>query len=46
MIPKIYTRINECVFFLLPSAAVGVDTDGRYFFELAWMFFAIGFGDE
>ena len=40
----IYTRTNSRVCFLLPSAAVGVDIDGRYFFEVAWLFFVIGLG--
>lgn len=40
----IYTRQNQNVFFLLPSAAVGVDVDGTYFVEIAWFNFAIGFG--
>lgn len=39
----IYTRVNDRVFFLLPCAAVGTD-NGRYFFEVAWFQFAIGFG--
>lgn len=40
----IYSRINERVFFLLPSMAVGVDEDGTYFVEIAMFNFAIGFG--
>lgn len=40
----IYTRVNSNVFFLLPAFAVGIDLDGRYFFEIAWLVFAIGLG--
>jgi len=38
----IYTRQNTNVMFLIPTAAVGVDTDGKYFFELAWLCWAVG----
>jgi hypothetical protein len=30
--------------FLLPTAAIGIDTDGLYFFELAWLCWAVGIG--
>jgi hypothetical protein len=39
-----YARVNERVFFLLPTVAVGVDIDGRLFVELAWFNFAVGLG--
>lgn len=39
-----YTRCNQNVCFLLPTAAVGTDVDGRYFFEVAWLFFVVGLG--
>jgi len=39
-----YSRINNNVFFLLPAIAVGVDTDGQYFVEVAFFNIAIGFG--
>ncbi len=39
-----YTRTNPNVFFLFPAAAVGVDRDGRFFFEVAWACWAIGVG--
>lgn len=37
-----YVRHNPNVMFLLPTAAVGVDTDGRYFLEVAWLCWAVG----
>lgn len=40
-----YTRTNARVFFLLPAVAVGVDVDGRYFAEIAWGCWSLGFGD-
>lgn len=39
-----YLRVSGTVFFLLPTMAVGVDLDGRYFAELAWLNLAVGFG--
>lgn len=39
-----YVRENQKVVFLLPTLAIGVDTDGRYFFEAAWLHWAIGVG--
>lgn len=39
-----YLRQNKRVFFLLPSAAVGVDEHGYYFIEFAWLCFAVGLG--
>lgn len=41
----LYTRRSENVFFLLPALAVGVDMDGRYFLEVAWLCWAVGIGD-
>lgn len=41
----IYTRSNNNVCFLLPTAAVGVDLDGRYFMEFGFLFWVIGIGD-
>jgi hypothetical protein len=38
----VYGRYNPNVMFLLPTAAIGVDTDGRYFFEVAWLCWAVG----
>lgn len=37
-----YIRINYNVIFIWPSAAYGVDLDGRYFFEVAFLYFAVG----
>jgi len=42
----IYTRTNNNVFFLIPTAATGIDTDGRFFFEIAFLCFAVGIGGE
>jgi len=39
-----YIRTGENVLFLLPTAAVGVDVDGLFFFEIAWLCWAIGVG--
>lgn len=39
-----YVRTNNLVFFLLPALAVDIDTDDRYFIEIAWFNIAIGFG--
>ena len=39
-----YFRQNSRVCFLLPTAACGIDLDGRYFFEVAFLFFVIGVG--
>lgn len=39
-----YSRLNRNVFFLLPAIAVGVDTDGLYFVEVAFLNVAVGFG--
>lgn len=41
-----YYRVNERVFFLLPTIAVGLDLDGAYFVEVAWLNLSIGFGAE
>lgn len=40
-----YTRRNWRVCFLTPTIAVGIDEDDRPFFEVAWFWFVIGFGD-
>ena len=40
----LYHRINDRVFFLLPTMAVGLDVDNKYFVEVAWFNIAIGFG--
>lgn len=42
----IYGRNNQNVCFLLPTFATGIDVDGRYFFEAAWLFYVIGIGDK
>lgn len=39
-----YHRISSNVFFILPTVAAGIDTDGMFFFELAWFNIAIGLG--
>lgn len=39
-----YLRTNTRVFFLLPACAVGIDLDGRVFFEVAWLCWAAGVG--
>lgn len=41
----IYTRTSERVCFIAPSIAIGVDVDGRWFLEAAWLWFAVGIGD-
>lgn len=42
---KIYTRVNEHVCFMLPTCAFGRDVDGRMFFEVGFLIFALGIGD-
>ena len=39
-----YSRISNNVFFLLPTIAVGLHTDAKYFIEFGWFCFAIGVG--
>lgn len=39
-----YSRYNPSVVFLLPTLAVGLDTDGRPFIEVAWLCWAVGLG--
>ena len=39
-----YGRTNYNVCFIFPAIATGVDIDGRVFFEIAWLFYAVGFG--
>ncbi len=41
-----YGRTNPNVCFIWPTIGIGIDKDGRYFFEVAWLFFAIGIGGE
>lgn len=41
-----YSRINSSVFFIIPALAIGIDVDGRYFIEAAWLCFAVGLGDK
>lgn len=41
-----YYRTSQSVFFLFPAVAVGVDVDGRYFIEFAWLCWAIGLGSK
>lgn len=41
-----YGRHNPNVCFLLPTMAIGIDTDGRYFMEVAFLFFVLGIGDK
>jgi hypothetical protein len=41
----IYFRRSEYVVFLLPAIAVGLQVDGRPFFEVAWFNWAVGIGD-
>lgn len=40
----IYIRKSESTLFLWPALAVGMD-GGMPFFELAWLFWAVGVGD-
>jgi hypothetical protein len=40
-----YTRLKSRVCFLLPTLAIGVDADGRYFIEAGWLWFAVRLGD-
>ena len=42
----IYFRLSERTVFLLPAIAVGLDVDGRPFFEVAWLNWAVGIGDQ
>ncbi len=37
-----YFHVNKSVCFLLPTIAVGYDTDLRYFIEVGFLFFAVG----
>lgn len=39
-----YFRVNDRTFFLVPTIAVGVDVDGRFFMEAAWFNIAVGVG--
>lgn len=39
-----YARHNPNVCFILPALAIGVDVDGRYFMEVAWLCWAAGLG--
>lgn len=40
-----YGRHNPNVCFIWPALACGVDRDGRYFMEAAWLWWAVGIGD-
>jgi len=40
-----YTRHNPNVCFIWPALAFGVDRDGRYFMEAAWLWWAVGIGE-
>ncbi len=42
-----YTRVNEYVFFLLPTIAIGVDyNEGKHWFvEIAWGNYVLGIGE-
>lgn len=42
----IYIRQNYRVCFLTPTVACGIDGDGVYFFEVAFLFFVIGLGEK
>ena len=39
-----YARHNPNVCFIWPALAMGVDVDGRYFMEAAWLWWAVGIG--
>ena len=39
-----YGRHNPNVCFIWPALAMGVDADGRYFMEAAWLWWAAGIG--
>ena len=39
-----YARHNPNVCFVWPALALGVDIDGRFFFEAAWLCWAAGIG--
>ena len=41
-----YMRRSHNVCFLLPALACGVDIDGMYFMEAAWLWWAVGIGDS
>lgn len=41
-----YCHMSKNTFFLLPAVAVGFDSDGLYFVEIALFNFAIGFGGK
>lgn len=45
MFSPFYIRISRSVFFLFPTIAVGLDIDGRMFWEVTWLCVAIGIGD-
>ena len=40
-----YIRHNPNVCFIFPALAMGIDIDGRYFLEFAWLCWAVGVGD-
>jgi len=39
-----YIRHNPNVCFIFPALAMGIDIDGRYFMEAAWLCWAVGVG--
>ena len=41
-----YMRKSANTLFLLPALAIGLDTDGRPFIEIAWLNIAVGIGDK
>lgn len=42
----IYTRKSWNTFFLWPACAIGTDQQGLLFFEIAWLCWAVGFGEQ
>lgn len=40
-----YGRFNPNVCFILPAIAVGIDVDGLFFMEMAWLCWAVGVGN-
>lgn len=40
-----YFRTSKSTLFLLPTIAIGLDSDGRVFLEFAWLNIAFGIGD-
>lgn len=42
----LYLRFNYEVCFVWPTLAYGKNSDKKWFVELAWIFWAIGLGDD